>query len=357
MKGLSFSLACSEADVDRAFQLALSIFEPQSGMSAYESHKIYLWKGDPSYALENFVLARAADESICGLIRIVPRKVFRGEEAFSVAGISSVCLSERYRGNGNSLGLMQYALECCRKRAFDFAFLFARRAADNYYTRFGFHGISSYSRISVNHANFRIDPRFEVRPSSEEHLELYASAYEKCYAEVFGRVERSSSYWQFLLRRFSASTSEKFETLYYAGMPVGYVVGGASVHELAVTHQVNREGLVAFLGQKFTSGSSASNIQLDMSPQHALVGQLAGMDVTLTTRECAFGGHMACILNVESLLERVARIYPGICLGGIGSGKLSHVDTCKVLGAYAVTVKEDAGRKLLPYQMTSPDHF
>ena len=357
MKGLAFSLACSEADVDQAFALALSIFEPQSGMSGYESHKIFLWKSDPSYALENFVLARAVDGSICGLIRIVPRKIFRGAEKFSVAGISSVCLSARYRGNGNSLGLMQYALECCRKREFDFAFLFARRSADNYYTRFGFHGISSYSRISVNHANLRIDPKFEVRPSSEAFLELYASAYEKCYAEVFGRVERSSSYWQFLLRRFSASSSEKFETLYFEGMPVGYVVTGASVHELAVAHPVGGESLIAFLGQKLTSGMSERNIQFDMSPQHALVGQLSGMDSTLSIRECAFGGHMACILNVESLLERVVRQYPGIYLGGIVGGKLSHVDTCKILGAYAITVAEDPGRKLLPYHMSSLDHF
>lgn len=359
MTKLSFSLAQSEAEVDQAFELALSIFEPMSGMTGYDQHKLSLWKSDPTYSIENFVLAWAPQRNMCGLIRIVPRKVFRGAEEFSVAGISSVCLSADYRGRGNSVGLMEYAIECCRARNFDFAFLFARRAADNYYTQFGFHGISSYSRISVRCEKLPIDPRFQVGPACETHVNLYASAYERCYAAVFGRVERSKKYWEFLLHRFSPSSPEKIETLYFEGEPIGYVLAGmSSVQELAVSRRVGSDGLIAFLSHQFPSTTTEGDICFDMPPQHDFVGQLGGMDVTLAIRECAYGGHMARILDPESLAERVMRNHRDAVLRKMGPGeKLSHADTCRVLGAYAISVPQEFHRPSLPYQMSIPDHF
>ena len=176
MSFLSFSLASSDEDVDAAFRLAVSVFGPSSGIDHYDRYKFSLWRDDPSFALDNFVLARTYEGSVCGLVRIVPRKVFRGEQAFVVAGISSVCLSPQQRGKGISVALMEHALECCRQRGFDFSFLFARRAADHYYTRFGFQGISSYNQLKVRCSNLDSNSRFEAGPPSEAYIDIYRTA-------------------------------------------------------------------------------------------------------------------------------------------------------------------------------------
>lgn len=338
MSGLSFALAQSEAEVDLAFELALSIFEPMSAVKDYKQHKIHLWKQDPTYAVGNFILAWAPQGNICGLIRIVPRVIFRGSEKFSVAGISSVCLAPDYRGQGNSVGLMKFAIDNCKARDFDLAFLFARRVADNFYTQFGFHGISSYSRISVRSKKLLLDSRFSLEPACNAHINLYASAYERCYAAVFGRVERSRDYWEFLLDRCAPASPEKIETILFLGEPIGYLVAGASsVLELATSVRTDSDGLIAFLSHQFPSVATEGLICFDMPPQHDFVCQLAGMDMTLSLRECSYGGHMARILDTDDTL--------------------SHADTCRILGAYAISVPESSSRPSLPYQMSILDHF
>jgi GNAT superfamily N-acetyltransferase len=338
MTTLSFSLAQSEAEVDLAFELALSIFEPMSAVKSYRQHKTLLWKQDPTYAVGNFVLACSPQGSVCGLIRIVPRVIFRGPEKFFVAGISSVCLAPDYRGQGNSVGLIKFAVDHCKARSFDFAFLFARRAADNFYTQFGFHGVSSYSHISVRSKKLPFDSRFSVEPACKAHIDLYAFAYERSYAAVFGRVERSRDYWEFVLDRCAHSSLEKIETICFEGKPIGYLVAGATtVLELATSARMNADGLVAFLSHQFQPDATAGILCLDVPPQHDFVGQLAGMDMTLSLRECAYGGHMARILN--------------------GDDTPSHADTCRTLGAYAISVSQESSRPALPYQMSILDHF
>lgn len=360
MTTLSFSQALLETEIDQALKLAQLIFEPLSGINDYANYKAHLWRKDPTYALENFILAKDADKSVCGLVRVVPRKVFRGNEVFNVAGISSVCLSTNHRGKGNSIGLMRYAIECCRERGFDFAFLFARRAADNYYTRFGFHGVSSYSEISVRCLNLQPDLRLECGQSDEKYIDIYASAYEQCYVDVFGRVERTDSYWKFLLQKFLSSPI-KFETVYLNKEPIGYVIAeGFTVHELALLRPLDIKGLIGLLKDRLPQATAKDNIKLKIPPQHTLVAGLNGLDISLTLRECAFGGHMACILNGPSLIERrgIQSLQIKQNLADLkGKEKWGYIDTCNLLGIHTVTATDQLNWQRLPFQISIADQF
>jgi predicted N-acetyltransferase YhbS len=140
--------ARSDAEAHEAYALALSIFGETAAMDAYRDYKTALWFDDPAYAPENVIVARSGG-AICGVSRIVPRTLYRRGQAYAMAGISSVCVAPALRGRGLSRTLIEHTLERCRARGFDFAFLVARRAADHYYTRFGFRGIASYSRVVV----------------------------------------------------------------------------------------------------------------------------------------------------------------------------------------------------------------
>lgn len=361
MNHLSLALACSEKVVDSAFQLATSVFKTSTAIDDYDFYKRMLWRDDPSYAIDNFVVARAEDGSVRGLVRIVPRTVFRGEEAFSVAGLSSVCLSPCERGRGNSLKLMEFALECCKKRGFDFAFLFARRAADHYYSRFGFQGVSSYSKLKINYAGLPSDSQFAIGPSWEKYIEIYSAAHDACYARVFGRVERTPAYWQFLLRKFRSIYPDRIETLFFSGEPVGYLVlNDSAIHEVAFTQDVDARELVAFLSRQFPLVCKDGYINLDLPPQHLLLSNLHGLDVSVTERECPFGGHMACILNPEALIQRISRRSPQRAaeLASLrGLGHFNHYETCSLLGAATISARQVTSDILLPYNMSVADHF
>jgi predicted acetyltransferase len=358
---LSFSIARSESEVESAFILAMEVFGEFSGSSQYLKHKTSLWREDPTYRKENFVLAKTQSGKVCGLVRIVPRKIFRGTEVYSVAGISSVCLSPMQRGNGNSLKLMEFALECCKKRKFEFAFLFARRSADRYYTRFGFHGISSYSQLKIKYAGLPSNSEISVGPASKKHIAIYSAAYEECYSRVFGRVERSEQYWSFLLSKFHFGYPDRIETIFLAGVSVGYVVlNNNKIHELAFAIDINPQEMIGFLSQKFPSLCKGEEITLDLPPQHSLISGMHGIDLIITQRECSFGGHMACILKPQVFLQRVLRrnmLITDDLVQLSGRVHLNHYETCRLLGVASITHQAVVTDAVLPFNMSIVDHF
>ena len=83
MSRLFYSTACTEKDVDLAIRLATSVFSEKSGLHDYDNFKSVSWHDDPTYTPNNIILARASDGSVRGLVRIVPRNIFRGNESFS----------------------------------------------------------------------------------------------------------------------------------------------------------------------------------------------------------------------------------------------------------------------------------
>lgn len=361
MTALTIAPAIGEDEVHTALRLAISVFKHASELSDYESYKTLLWYDDPTFALENIMLARLGDGSPCGLIRIVPRTVYRVNEAYSVAGISSVCLKPDKQGRGLSIDLMERTLDSCRTRGFDFAFLFARRSADHYYTRFGFSGIGSYSRISIRLSGLRTDSNIALQDEDEAYIDLYSEAYNRCYAGVFGRVERSPDYWRFMLRRVRQSPGLRFLTLTASGSPVGYaLLGDDAVHELGYRDGVQADAVLTLISEALPQARTAGLLTLRISPQHLFVGAAYGFDMTVSSRECTYGGHMACILNPKSLLDRMAGRAPAVALELERLAKAKHFthrDTCHLLGVWSPSDLQPSGQPVLPYDMSSADEF
>ncbi len=362
MTVLLYSVATTEAEVDLAIKLATDVFSARSDILNYDNFKDVLWRQDPAYSPNNLILARAIDGSVRGLVRVVPRTIYRGNEPFSVAGLSSVCLHCDERGKGKSIELIEYALQNCHDRGFDFAFLFARRSADYYYNRFGFYGISSYNRLSVKHNSIEIKHNLELGPAKNDEIDIYSSAYDRCYANTFGRVERSPSYWRFLLYKFQYYLQVKIMAIYESGFPVGYVILDDSViYELAIDEQVDSKALVTLIVQSLNKAVDDDWVNFELPPQHTLLPMLQGMDVQITQRECPFGGHMACILNIEADNKSMVERYPASA-GALGSinrrPKLSYKETCQMLKTARITGATDGVPGFgLPFNMSLADHF
>jgi len=336
----------------KAYELALSVFTENSSIQQYKDHKLFAWTKDPYFDYRNILLAKYQEQSV-GLIRIVPRVLYRCDQSFSVAGISSVCLLPSFRGMGLSVPLMDQSLVTCRERGYDIAFLFARRAADHYYTRFGFYGVASYSKVFVKrNSNLTADPALALAEMDTALINVYASAYERSYQNCFGKMQRTNTYWQFLLGSVSGRNDCYFHTIQKEGIAVGYLVGNANkILEIALITDIHGDGLVSFLTTQLSLESNNDQLELDILPQHILVASLKGMDITFQSRECNYGGHMLKIINTKKMTETEE-------LAPLKNKSLfSYEETCFLMGIFSPALGTGSQGKALPFDISYIDQF
>lgn len=359
MPELNVRPVASEAEYDRAYRIALATFDQYSAMEGYSLHKHFLWSTDPYAEHQNILLAWYEGKP-AGLIRVVPRVICRIDQTFSVAGISSVCITAGLQGKGLSVPLIEQSIALCTERGFDIAFLFARRAADHYYTRFGFSGVASYARVSIKippaENNYR---DFTLSSANMELVGLYAAAYERSYHDCFGRVQRTAAHWKFLLGSFKYMKDCSFYTISASGSAAGYVVwDGKKILEIAIDEIIKGPAIISFLKNCFCPREEA--LEMEMLPQHTLYRFFESLDTSYKSRECSYGGHMARILNRESVIkkmtERSPDLYPD--MKEIARKKmLTHHETCSLLGIFSPSLQEYPSQDALPFDICSLDHF
>ena len=363
MDNLVVKPAVSAEEQDMAYRLALRVFKAQTAMEDYAEHKSFVWEADPSFSKENILQACIGDELV-GLIRLVPRILCRGEETYSVAGISSVCIAPEWQGKGLSNGLMQQSLEICRSRDYDISFLFARRAADHYYTRFGFYGIASYAKVFIKRpADIQPSKQFSLVAADSSLSLLYQTVYENCYQNCFGRIDRSKTYWKFLLTAISKRKDLRFLTIYFNGTAVGYVLAGETkILEIAVNDSISGIDLIHFLMNENLVPDTDNKLEIEILPQHGLIPSLRNLDIVFQYRECTYGGHMAKILNTESVISKLTKRSPLLAkeLAGLTDKEiLSYAETCSLLGVLSPTALDNmnGNKNCLPFDICSADHF
>lgn len=355
--------AVSSEEQDLAYKLALRVFKVQTHMENYAEHKSFVWEADPTFNRNNILLAYIENELV-GLIRLVPRMLYRGGEIFSVAGMSSVCIAPEWQGKGLSNRLMQQSLDICRSRNYDICFLFARRAADHYYTRFGFYGIASYAKVYIKKpVDLQSTKQFSLSPADNFLCGLYQTVYERSYQNCFGRFDRSPAYWKFLLTSISKRKDVSFHTIYFDHKAVGYVMTDETkIVEIAGNDTVSGKELIHFLMNENIVTCPDNTLEIEMLPQHTLISSFGGMDIRFQYRECIYGGHMAKILNTEKLVSQLEKRSPLLAKElkwALDNEILSYAETCSLLGVYSPTALDNRDMKndCLPFDICSADHF
>ncbi|MGP1255660.1 MAG: GNAT family N-acetyltransferase [Kiloniellales bacterium] len=303
--------ARSLAEAEAARDLAARVFGDLAGLGESESqnHKRWLWAEPGGWGQSGVVVIVAGSGEVLGTVRLLRRVLHRGEQAFSAALFSSVCVDARWQGRGLSRQLVAAAVDQARALGAEIAYLIARRALDHYYTRFDFHGMSAYPSVDIS----RITPvgsgepgRAWVSWDGSDTAQL-CSIYAEEFAEVLGRAERDETYLEFHVERCRKSGVHPY-TLIVNGAPAGYAfVEGSAVRELAFQSDVGLEALPALghaVGEELTTA--------DLNPRQRTARRLFGSDydVSLRLRRCIFGGHMVRVLDPEAvaskLWERIA---------------------------------------------------
>ncbi len=387
MSKLLIAPAASAAEVDEALRLACEVFSARSAAADYPAYKAMLWREDPAFAESNIIVGRNAAGELAGVVRIVPRRLHRVDQAMRVAGISSVCVNPALRGRGYSVAIMEHALERCRALGYDLGLLIARRAADRYYTQFGFWGISSYSRVSIavkDRQPHSAASALEFPPANADWIDCYRRAYAESYADTFGWFERSGADWAFLLQRLSLLPGAGVRSITLDGKPAGYFVSGSgAIHELGFVDELAADRLVPALASY--TGTAEGPLELDLPPEHRLCRMLADFDWSARFRECSYGGHMVRILNVDRAAEMLAErstvrlgtlgckpldeevegvavrwdgVRTRVELSGHARVRPGYQETCVLLGALSLSgARESLADPALPFNVSFADQL
>ena len=293
--------ARDRSEEEQAVALAGRVFSPAAENSDLTTERKRFFVLDhPGAGKDPAIVVSLPDKGVIGAAFLIDRVFPRGPAMIHGTFISSICIDECVRGLGYSRTLMDAAIEACTARGAVIALVIARRAADHFYTRFGFWGISQYSKLMVDTAAFSAAPTvgLHLRPAAAEDLPACAALHDATYRESFGHCLRDGQTWRYVLEK-AACLHVRLSVVEKNGTVVGYAFHdeAGNVHELGTAGSAAARGALALL----VDHNTGSSLLLHVSPNHPVIPALDGMDITLSTRECPFGGHMVRVLDAASL--------------------------------------------------------
>lgn len=255
---------------------------------------------EPSIAPRNFILARSDQGELAGVVRVVERQIFVDGVLLECGGVSSVCVAPQWRNQGISFELMKEASQIMKERGMDISVLYARRALDGYYSRFGYYGIGRYVDLEII-SKVQADVSLNLVPFKKEDLQFCQKCYKDNYDLLSGSVGRSSDVWEFLYGRNERGIDQSRIYMFHRGNDVlGYcVIQEGKMIEMGLPSQY----FSAVAGRlKFLDVNSIA-----LHPRHPFSRYCRTRMNTIQKERLAFnGGYMAKIINPESLLRKIA---------------------------------------------------
>ena len=372
-----YGLARSAQEIAAAQALAASVFGEILALDpiAEAENKTFLWNEPGAPPL--VVVAVLEDGRVVGVARLLQRTLGRGGQVFSCMGFSSIAVDPALRGQGLSVPLMEAALRVAREAGAVVGLLFGRRAVDHYYTRFGFHGLSSYAQLRLQSLSrgegVVLRPMLEL---TDELLSDFQAVHSQCYGATFGWIERSLEMWRFQLLKMHRERIE-VTVIDWQQRMAGYMIHHDGViHEIALAKGVPWEVVLA----KVAAVSQQEALVVEIPPEHLALTALARMDVTLEIRQCDFGGHMMIVLDENKMCQaaeervghhaRQAGLAPaleswdGVTIQWDGveaavhcTGPMDFPALSRLLGAKTLTQTPGILDPALCLHISLPDHF
>lgn len=293
--------ARTKAEQEAALAIAAATFISGSNASvgAIQQKKSVLGK-HPGFSDRSPVVVVSDEGQVVASAFIVESYMFLEGGYRKCAFISSVSVTEVERGKGRSLVLMEAALKAAIDSGFHVAVVIARRAVDRFYLKFGFWGVSQYSKVSLPADSLRKekDPTapVSVKPVTLNDLSKCHRLYSLNYGALLGHCKRDSAIWHYLLHKVK-HLGLQIDLVSCGNTEVGYVVhdGRGHIHEIAPAIQEPALNAHTFVGS--IAPRDDNTYTLEIPPSHPFLPMLEEADLSLTLRECRFGGHMVRVLS------------------------------------------------------------
>lgn len=293
-------IARSDNERKAALELAATSFsQPGLPLEAAIHRKANFLYEHPGFGETSVVVVCDKSDSVVGSAFLINSEMPAGKRLLKSVFISSVSVAEKSRGQGLSVLLMENAIKAATERGADIAIVIARRAVDGYYTRFGFWGLSQYSKVKLELATLPSDKHLVqsvlLKSVTKQDLGFCATLYAANYNHLFGHCLRKPEMWEYVLNKLPF-LGLRFNLVLVDGEPVGYVVhdGAGDFHEIGVVSSDTFFSLRMFFA---ACSPGCESVTLHIHATHPFLGRLEGADVSLTLRECPYGGHMVRILR------------------------------------------------------------
>ncbi len=295
-------VARNAKELEEAILLAAIVFRSDNGNTTEEIIEIKLELMSPYKTLSenDVVVIIAANGEVCAACFLIDRNFYRGKIKLKGTYLSSICVSDSFRGKGLSHLLMNAAIKEVKKRKNDFAVLIARKAVDHFYNKFQFWGLSQYSKIEMQLPYIINDLKeFEfVAPSPNDFRELN-DIYNDTYKALYGAAERNQDYWNYVLWK-SENQKIQFRLVKIREVILGYIIfSGTEVFELALSKSISTLEVLSIL----FSNSNTARITIHVTEKHPLFTEIKNLDFTISIRECSYGGHMVRIIDFEKMAK------------------------------------------------------
>lgn len=243
---------------------------------------------------------------IVGVLQLLSKELYIQAKPVEAWGITNVCVSAGFQGCGFGRKLMEGALKILSKRGKPLLLLFARRAVDGFYDKFGFIGTGFFPEIAVKNV-CSLRPEivssldFVSRPRPKLRRE-YSSLYAKTYSKIDFSFYRDVRWWQnvdnwlkFVLK------DHEFVNVYLNGRFTGYFIRKDNrVIEAAAAGDY---GLFSELIAAYFVNNKNSELSFELMPAHPLAKKLFLLNHDFKCRRSWDGGHMLRF-NVPSRLSK-----------------------------------------------------
>jgi hypothetical protein len=249
------------------------------------------------------MLALSGNEIVGGL-RTTPFTISRMSQDFSCLGIAEIFVSPNFQGMGIASQLVDQIISATKNSKYELVLGVSRKRIDGFYLKKGFYGIGSYPECRIT--EIRESIKFRTLKSDSFHFRPIAidqsmnSFYETSYNNQFGRRVRSKADWE-RIGRENQLKDNLCLGIFLNGELVGYLICREKViQEISFRDNLNLVNLICGLSEYL----QVNELNIEVSSSHLLLRNDLGFDITLSTRECFYGGHIALITNLESIVHK-----------------------------------------------------
>lgn len=293
-------LARNEKEAAEALLLASESFCPSSvDLNNAHVRKSFMLQEHPGFGDGSTVVVVNEKNHVMGSAFLISCTMLVGGTLRKGMFLSSISIAEGLRGQGFSCYLMNAALAIAVDHGAEIAIVIARRAVDGYYNRFGFWGVSQYSKLNFNldtlpDSNEKFD-NVILQAATDSDLEICDEMYVNSYKNLSGHCIRGLNIWNYILRKI-ALLDLSLDIVWSGSLRTAYIVhdGQGNIYEIGLAESGSKFDAKALLAMV---SPRSGDLTMHLSPEHPFLEKLKGGDICITLRDCPYGGHMIRVLN------------------------------------------------------------
>jgi predicted N-acetyltransferase YhbS len=352
---IEIRFANSENEVHTATAIAAKSFYPDVQDSEKALALKNKWANDPFLSRE-FILLALSGNQIVGGLRTTPFTILRMSQEFRCLGIAEIFVSTDFQGLGIASQLVDHLISSTNESKYELIVGVARKKIDGFYLKKGFYGIGSHSEFyitGISESNkFRTisDGSFDFRSITLD--QSMNSFYENSYKNVFGCRVRVNADWE-KINRDNSLMGNLCLGIYQNDEMVGYsILGEKIILEISFKDNLNLVNLICDLADHM----HLNELKFKLSSSHLLLGYDLGFDITVSTRECFYGGHIARINSWETVVEKFFdREYDTLARSGDKVIEMMiGIERCQ-LDLVKKTISIESGPKYFPTETVKID--